>query len=425
VHDLGGPVGVRFALDHPGCVRSLALLNTLLHLDDVTEMLAEFARGLRTPGTRERLTNDAALERVLRLGTADGSSVTAEAIAGMVEPFGSDADRLALAKAGSGLGDAAFARLAGDLPGLKLPVRVIYGEQDRILVAVAETVARIRRDVPRAEVTALPDAGHFLQEDDPGRVGELLAEFFARQALPAGSHSTARGYLLAGHRSELERLQLQSRVWEPAGGTLLERLGDGASGRVLDVGCGAIGWLRMLGRWVGKGGEVVGTDVDANVLQATRAFVETEQLSNVSVIEDDLFASRLEPASFDAVHARFQLAPLGRVGEQLASYRRLVRPGGVIVLEDPDASSWHFNPPADSAKRLIALILEAFKAAGGDFNAGRRTTTPSPAPAAPARPPPPPRARTWPPAPTPTAARSQRSPERPPRRFDRKRSSLT
>jgi hypothetical protein len=31
-----------------------------------------------------------------------------------------------------------------------------------------------------------------------------------------------------------------------------------------------------------------------------------------------------------------------------------------VVLEDPDTGSWHFNPPAAAAERLIELILEAF-----------------------------------------------------------------
>src|SRR6266540_5645353 len=49
-----------------------------------------------------------------------------------------------------------------------------------------------------------------------------------------------------------------------------------------------------------------------------------------------LFASQLEPAWFDLVHARFQLAPLGRGQQQTATYLRLVRPGGTIVLEEVD-----------------------------------------------------------------------------------------
>ena len=41
------------------------------------------------------------------------------------------------------------------------------------------------------------------------------------------------------------------------------------------------------------------------------------------------------------------------------------------MLEDPDAASWHFNPPAPAAERLIGLILDTFRAGGGDFEAGR------------------------------------------------------
>ena len=60
------------------------------------------------------------------------------------------------------------------------------------------------------------------------------------------SEQPPAGYLLAGQTSELERLQLQSRVWEPSGRRLLEQIGDGRGARALDVGCGALGWLRIL-----------------------------------------------------------------------------------------------------------------------------------------------------------------------------------
>ena len=52
-------------------------------------------------------------------------------------------------------------------------------------------------------------------------------------------------YLLANQPSELDRLQLQSRVWEPTGRQLLSKVGGGSGGRALDVGCGALGWLRL------------------------------------------------------------------------------------------------------------------------------------------------------------------------------------
>lgn len=178
-------------------------------------------------------------------------------------------------------------------------------------------------------------------------------------------------YLMAGQASELERLQLQSRVWEPAALALLEALPIPDPCAALDVGCGAMGWLRVLSHRVGSSGRVVGTDVDPRMLEAASALVAAEGLANATVVADDLFASRLPAASFDLVHARFQIAPLGRAEEQIACYRRLLRPGGILVVEDPDMASWRVNPDAPSVQELIALIERGFLAAGGNFNAGR------------------------------------------------------
>jgi SAM-dependent methyltransferase len=106
------------------------------------------------------------------------------------------------------------------------------------------------------------------------------------------------------------------------------------------------------------------------MLAAAQRFVTEEGLDNVRLVNDDLFASNLEPASFDLVHARFELTPLGRGHDQMNTYLRLLRPGGTVVLEDPDWSSWHFNPPAPALERLIALSIEAFRR-WGDAEAGR------------------------------------------------------
>ncbi len=177
-------------------------------------------------------------------------------------------------------------------------------------------------------------------------------------------------YLLADQRSELERLQLQSHVWEPTGRQLLSKTGGGSGGRALDVGCGAMGWLRILSGWVGPSGQVVGADIDERLLDAARAFLEAEGISNVELVVDDLFDSKLEPQSFDLVHARYLIAPLGRGPEQVASHQRLVRPGGSLVLEEWDLGSWHFNPPAPAAERLIQLLSEIFAGLGGEAGRG-------------------------------------------------------
>ena len=83
----------------------------------------------------------------------------------------------------------------------------------------------------------------------------------------------------------MERLQLQSRVWEPSGRRLLAEIGDGRGGRAVDIGCGVMGWLGLLSEWVGQDGEVVGTDIDDAMLCAAEQFVADEGLGNVTAPE--------------------------------------------------------------------------------------------------------------------------------------------
>lgn len=138
-------------------------------------------------------------------------------------------------------------------------------------------------------------------------------------------------------------------------------------------------WLRVLSDWVGPDGEVVGTDIDEGMLAAAEHFVTDESLANVTLVKDDLFRSALEPSSFDLVHARFQIAPLGRGQEQMAAHLRLVRPGGSVVLEELDPLPWHYIPPAPAlavplrrgveVQGLIPLLGDAFRKAGGDPDA--------------------------------------------------------
>jgi len=174
------------------------------------------------------------------------------------------------------------------------------------------------------------------------------------------------GYLLDNAR-ELERLRLQAEVWEPAGRALLERLGPGDGRTALDVGCGALGWLRILAE---AGWTTTGTDIDARLLDVAAA-----SQPDVQLVQDDIFESELPAATFDLVHARFQLAPLGRIEEQLQAYRRWLRPGGVLVVEEPDSASWRLLPAAPAVEELISRIRSTFRDRGGDFDVGRQLPT--------------------------------------------------
>lgn len=113
----------------------------------------------------------------MKFGVADESNLDDEVLSEVSSHFDSPESQEALA----GLQISGFDEIAKWLPSVQVPLRIVYGAQDRILPDIAETAARVKSDVPHAEITELPDCGHFLQEEEPEEVGRMLADFFAER----------------------------------------------------------------------------------------------------------------------------------------------------------------------------------------------------------------------------------------------------
>jgi SAM-dependent methyltransferase len=180
-------------------------------------------------------------------------------------------------------------------------------------------------------------------------------------------------YLLSDSASELERLRLQARVWEPETEAWLDRLGSMENWQCLDLGCGAMGILGPLARRAGPSGRVVGVDMDPMQLRGARDFVSENALANVEILEADAYASPLPADSFDLTHVRFLFAPVGRDAKLMDELWRVTKPGGIIAIQEPDSAAWRCYPPSEAWDRLKAAILDTFRRGGGDFDAGRRT----------------------------------------------------
>lgn len=194
--------------------------------------------------------------------------------------------------------------------------------------------------------------------------------------------SPPSGYILLSP-AEMARLRLQAAAWEPEAEVLLDQIGVGRGWRCVDLGCGAVGLLAPLARRIGPeddGGRIVGVEGDPLLLAAAREFIEAERLTAAEVRGADVTATGLPSRSFDLVHARFLLAKGTAAGaggtherRLLAEMLRLARPGGIVALQEPDSSAWSCWPPRAEFDDLKALIVDACRADGGDFDAGRRT----------------------------------------------------
>lgn len=176
VHDLGGPVGLMWAVRNPHRLNNLTLLNTLVY-PETSLAVKLFLGATHIPGLKQYLTSARGLKGALFLGVSHKSNLTRETLTPYLKPFKEDKARKALLKSAQGLSPKGLARIAQELPKLPVPIRLIYGANDKILPDIETTMKRLQASVPKAKLTRLENCGHFLQEDSPIKVAELISEF--------------------------------------------------------------------------------------------------------------------------------------------------------------------------------------------------------------------------------------------------------
>jgi demethylmenaquinone methyltransferase / 2-methoxy-6-polyprenyl-1,4-benzoquinol methylase len=112
----------------------------------------------------------------------------------------------------------------------------------------------------------------------------------------------------------------------------LAQVGPGS--RVLDVATGTGDLALELARRVGPDGEVVGSDFAEAMLQRARAKATASPLPHLRFEWGDALALPYDDARFDAATVGFGARNFADLGRGLAEMRRVVRPGGrVVVLE--------------------------------------------------------------------------------------------
>jgi 2-polyprenyl-3-methyl-5-hydroxy-6-metoxy-1,4-benzoquinol methylase len=181
---------------------------------------------------------------------------------------------------------------------------------------------------------------------------------------------------------------LDPPAMQPRRAFLLEHVGSGE--RVLDVGCGEGRFAAELAR---AGAEVVGIDVAAEPLRRARALHPELDLRLVRAEA----AWPLRDASFDVVWAGEVIEHIADTAGWLSEVRRVLRPGGALLLSTPDHGRlrmllWalaprtfeaHFDPRTDHlrfyTRRALTELLEDFgfsdvavRSAGGPPGARRR-----------------------------------------------------
>ncbi len=124
---------------------------------------------------------------------------------------------------------------------------------------------------------------------------------------------------------------------------MCELAGDAVAGAasVLEVGAGSGILTVALAR---RAASVIATDYAAAMVTLVAERSRRERLANVTAEQADLYALRFDPHSFDAVVAANVLHLVPDLDEALAALRRVLRPGGVLVVptfcHDETRLSW-------------------------------------------------------------------------------------
>ena len=190
------------------------------------------------------------------------------------------------------------------------------------------------------------------------------------QASLHASNSDAT-YTLGRTSHETTRLIEQSLIYGPSTERLCKRAGILAGMRVLEIGSGAGDVALMLSEIVGPTGQVVGVDVNADILDTARQRATDVGLQNTEFIAGD--ARELDFSDkFDAVVGRFVLMYMANPPEAFATLMTHLKPGGIAAFQEPEYTLYPAirHPRTPLMNQLIRWILDVFAHSGAHLDMG-------------------------------------------------------
>jgi SAM-dependent methyltransferase len=167
------------------------------------------------------------------------------------------------------------------------------------------------------------------------------------QGVSRSWQSVTRGEELGGWLQQVSTMPLLREVANRS----MELLELSVGESVLEVGCGSGVFLPVLAEAVGQSGKVVGLDHASSFVE--QACERTRGLSCTQVDEGDAYVLPYSDESFDAAHCDRVLMHLDDPSAALREMRRVVRPGGRIVVAEPDWASIVIDSADHNAMELL------------------------------------------------------------------------
>lgn len=180
-----------------------------------------------------------------------------------------------------------------------------------------------------------------------------------------------RDYVFGTHDEEIARLGLQHRVWRPRASDAWRRAGFTTGQTLLDVGCGPGLATIDLAEIVGPGGRIVAIDRSRRFLDAVEAAARSRGLDNIATHEVDLDEGALPRIAADGAWVRWVFAFVKAPRELLGRIAAALKPGVVLVVHEYfHYATWSFAPRSPAQERFVKVVMEAWRADGGEPDVG-------------------------------------------------------
>jgi SAM-dependent methyltransferase len=172
--------------------------------------------------------------------------------------------------------------------------------------------------------------------------------------------------MIRGGQTGKDRLDVLDLAYRAGTADLLRRRGIPRGARCVEVGCGGGHATRQLAAAAGPPGSVTAFDIDQEILELARHDTRAAGLDNVEFHMADAGRLPVPDASYDVAYARLLLThlpdPLNAVQEMV----RVVRPSGLVIIEDLDWDGVFCQPPAPAFDRYRRVHAEVHRLRGGD-----------------------------------------------------------
>ena len=179
-------------------------------------------------------------------------------------------------------------------------------------------------------------------------------------------------YTMGRSQDERKRLVNQSRLYGDFTQRLIVNSGITSGMRILDIGSGSGDVALAAAEQVGPDGEVVGIDMNGEILNNAAEQLMNAGHSNTTFIQGDIQSIELE-GEFDAIIGRLVLMYLPNPVETIKHLMQYLKPNGIVAFQEVDFSFYrtYGDPSTPLINQLANWMSEAFKCTGANITIGR------------------------------------------------------